>query len=223
MRAFLPAGTLAVAMLAAALGGCQAPWQRTAAQDAAQDSAAALDAAPSDPLKTAKAAEHAAAKPPGASGDPKNAAAANPASAAAGAAALADDRWVQVVPAPGETAPAKFRWRHFGLEAWLARGTWRPELAASLGDSQRVVATNAAIVLARDSAADARLVPTLVAGIDDVNLRLPLRFAAVEALACIATIEARARWNGWPINKHNFSARRRRPTHPKCTLRCFWG
>ena len=120
---------------------------------------------------------------------------------------LADDRWVQVVAAPGETAPAKFRWRHFGLEAWLARGTWQPELAAALADSQRIVATNAAIVLARRVVADSRVVPALVAAIDDVNVRLPLRFAAVEALSFIATIEARGELERLADQQAQFLAR----------------
>jgi HEAT repeat protein len=231
---------LAAAILATALGGCQAAWRG----NAAQDPAGTTDAAAADPLKTAPATSTAEpAKPPaqtpGAPSDPASAAADNSASAAAGAAALADDRWVQAVAAPTDTpvntapsntapantvpansAPAnpvpsntasintappnavsanipaantaasKFRWRHFGLEAWLARGTWQAELAQALGDSKRVVATNAAIVLARDAVADSRVVPALVAGIDDVNLRLPLRFAAVEALACNPTAAA---------------------------------
>ncbi|HEX4146350.1 MAG TPA: HEAT repeat domain-containing protein [Pirellulales bacterium] len=179
---------LAAAVLIVGLSsGCQAPWRTSAAKDAVAQ-AAAGSAAATDRSKTAPGA--AATKAAGAASDPAAAVVASPESAAAGAAALADDRWVQAVAAPGDPAPLAYRWRHFGLEAWLARGTWQTELAEALGNSQRVVAANGAIVLARDGSVDAGVVPALVAAIDDVNLRLPLRFAAVEALSCIPTTAA---------------------------------
>jgi HEAT repeat protein len=239
-RAMVAATLLATALLATAICGCQTAWHGNAAQDPTSEAAPAADPQKTPPAAPAADQAQAAPKTPNAPNDPHATATPISASAAAGAAALADDRWVQAVAtptdaglansaplstvppntvppntvppntvppntvplgtaptdtaptaaAPTETAAAKYRWRHFGLEAWLARGTWRPELAAALGDSQRVVATNAAIVLARDTAADTRVVPALVAAIDDVNLRLPLRFAAIEALACIPTAAA---------------------------------
>ncbi|HTU27123.1 MAG TPA: HEAT repeat domain-containing protein [Pirellulales bacterium] len=94
--------------------------------------------------------------------------------------------------AASQADAAKYRWRHFGLDAWLARGDWHAELVTALGDPQRVVATNAAILLARQGSSDALLVPTLTTAIGDVNLRLPLRFAAIEALSGIPSQAAHA-------------------------------
>ncbi len=170
---------LGTAILAASLCGCQSAWRGGAAADSLADAAA--DRPPAPPVDksrpdaaTAAAASQAAAAAPGDPTSPALSAAA----VAAGSAALADDRWVQAVPAP-EGPPSKYRWRHFGLEGFLARGSWQAELTAALAAKQAeliaalsdkqaiaatkgavaatnptIVATNAAILLARGGSAD---------------------------------------------------------------------
>ena len=53
------------------------------------------------------------------------------------------------------------------------------------------MATNAAIVLARGGSSNEAVVQRLAASIDDVTLRMPLRYAAVEALGCVPVEAAR--------------------------------
>ena len=182
---------LGTAMLATSLCGCQSAWRGTAAADSLADAAA--DGPPAPPLDQSRPDATPAAAPAQAAtatpGDP-NAPAAGAAAVAAGSAALADDRWVQAVPTP-DGQPSKYRWRHFGLEGFLARGSWQAELTAALADKQPIVATNAAIVLARGGSADDAVVQRLAGSIDDVTLRMPLRYAAVEALACVPVETAR--------------------------------
>ena len=206
---------LGTAMLAASLCGCQSAWRGGAAADSLADAAADRPPAPpvdkSQPDAATAAATQAAAAAPG---DPTSPAL-NAAAVAAGSAALADDRWVQAVPTP-EGSPSKYRWRHFGLEGFMARGSWQAELTAALADKQAeliaaladkqaiaatkgaiaasnptIVATNAAIVLARGGSADGAVVQRLTGSIDDVTLRMPLRYAAVEALGCMPVETAR--------------------------------
>ncbi len=143
---------------------------------------------PLQPLPQAAPSAAVPKLPEGLPTDPATPAAA--ASVAAGAASLADDRWVQAVPTLEEPTP-KYRWRHFGLEGWLARGSWQAELTAALADSQPIVATNAAILIARGGSADEQIVKRLTLTIENVILRMPLRYAAVEALAKVPTAAAR--------------------------------
>jgi HEAT repeat protein len=120
--------------------------------------------------------------------------------------ALADERWVLAVdaarqgamgglstldaarqePRPPETPrPAERpRWRHAGLEELLARPpASRPDLSHALKSEDPVVATNAAIGLARQGSAAG--VDRLAATVRAPELKLPLRRAAAEALGGI--------------------------------------
>jgi HEAT repeat protein len=77
---------------------------------------------------------------------------------------------------------AGHRWRHFELEALVALpAEERPDLIAALEDPDLVVATNAAICLAR--LGDGRGRELLIDAVRDGEFRLPMRCAAAEALA----------------------------------------
>jgi HEAT repeat protein len=194
---------IVIAALFATFCGCQTALHWNAARDPLTDAAVdpKADSPPVEPVtaQTATAGAPAATAPaplasaptnrklPGVFIDHAMAAAANN---AAGAASLADDRWVQAVPTLEEPTP-KYRWRHFGLEGWMARGTWQAEVTAALADSQPIVATNAAILAARGGSTDEQIVKRLTLTIETVNLRLPLRYAAVEALAQVPAASAR--------------------------------
>ncbi len=96
--------------------------------------------------------------------------------------ALADEHWVQAgalaVRTPGSSG---YFWQHHALETWLAAtGDPRPALQAGLASASPIVAANAAILLAR--AGDAAGVERLATTVGNVELSLPLRCAAVEAL-----------------------------------------
>ena len=123
---------------------------------------------------------------------------------------------------PANPVAAKFRWRHFGLEAWLARGTWQAELAAALGDSQRVVATNAAIVLARDGVG--RQPSGAGAGGGHRRRQLCVRRCGLRRSrrwSCAATPAGTDRTCAAGRSADcNFCARLRRPTFRRCTRSC---
>ena len=77
------------------------------------------------------------------------------------------------------------RWQHRGLEDLLAGpAAERPDFLAALGDSKAVVAANAAIALAR--LGDPAGVKVLMAAIRTTTHPLPMRCAAIEALAGLA-------------------------------------
>jgi HEAT repeat protein len=91
--------------------------------------------------------------------------------------------WIRAVrPPQGDSSEPDYRWRYPALEELSARGArQRPEWHRYLTDEDPVVATNAAIALARsgdDSGAE-RLVEAARAP----GINLPMRCAAVEALA----------------------------------------
>jgi len=88
--------------------------------------------------------------------------------------------------APSGEAPGDYRWRHVGVEEILGRPVERrPDLRAALSSSRRVVASNAAIALARLD--DAAAVPVLTAAVHSTELNLPGRRAAAEALGDLTT------------------------------------
>ena len=79
---------------------------------------------------------------------------------------------------------ATFRYRHAGLEEFMAGpAARRLELPELLADSDHNVAATAAVALARQG--DARAAPRLAAAIDEEQLPLPARCAAVEALGLL--------------------------------------
>ncbi len=140
------------------------------------------------------------AKDPPSSGLSKGAAAkmANPAAstpppsaATADRAALAHGEWIQAVErfsAEAEDAEplrdASFHWRHPPLEDLLGRPTAdRVDFRPLLADKDPVVAGNAAIGLARQG--DAGGAERLAATVRAREMRLPMRCAAVEALAAL--------------------------------------
>ncbi len=78
-------------------------------------------------------------------------------------------------------ATAGFRYRHAGLERWMARpATERSGLPELLSDRDPNVAVTAAVALARQG--DAQAAPRLIAAIEDETVPLPARCAAIEAL-----------------------------------------
>ncbi len=95
---------------------------------------------------------------------------------------LADDHWVQASALSIRTpSPAGYFWQHHALEAWAAaRGDHQAVLRRALAGGQPVVAGNAAILLARTG--DTTVVEPLASVVGNVELNLPLRCAAVEAL-----------------------------------------
>ncbi|MBS0210759.1 MAG: HEAT repeat domain-containing protein [Planctomycetes bacterium] len=104
--------------------------------------------------------------------------------AAALADRLANDAWVLTLPDPLRGAP-RWRWRNQAIEIVESPAPPTPDqLAPLLKDRRMMVATNAAIMLARqgDDAGREVLLRTTRAA----ELRLPLRRAAAEALAAIA-------------------------------------
>ena len=105
---------------------------------------------------------------------------------------LARNEWARAVPFGGSpyVDPGKppgretFRWRHPGLDSLLARpAASGVDLHPFLADSDPVVATNAAIGLARSG--DDRSAPRLAAAVRAVDQPLPLRCAAAESLALL--------------------------------------
>lgn len=97
-------------------------------------------------------------------------------------AAVALDAWIALAPQPSMEPEAGFYWRHAGLESLLASpADEHPDFAAVLDSENGVVATNAAISLAR--LGDARGRDRLVQSVRDSSLRLELRCAAAEALS----------------------------------------
>lgn len=101
------------------------------------------------------------------------------------AAALDSDAWIPAMAnEPASVSGIGFRWRHPALESILAHGTGRPsELKAALDDNDPVKAANAAIALARLSDRSGR--ERLLDAVRAARLRLPLRLAAIEALAAL--------------------------------------
>lgn len=74
-----------------------------------------------------------------------------------------------------------YRYRHAGLEQLMVGpAARRGELPGLLGDQDRLVASTAAIALAREG--NPKAAPRLIAAIEDDQLPLPARGAAVEAL-----------------------------------------
>lgn len=105
---------------------------------------------------------------------------------------LQSETWFEAVrpaaqerEAAGSTRSA-FRWQHPGLEQLANRPPpRRPDLEALLSLDERTVRINAAIGLAREG--NAAGVEVLVDAIRDVQLALPMRRAAAEALGGIAS------------------------------------
>jgi HEAT repeat protein len=88
--------------------------------------------------------------------------------------------WIHAV----DQSPSPYRWRYPNLEELLSRpAESRPNLPEFLGDADAVVATNAAIGLAR--LGDGRGAQRLAVAAASPDLMLPMRCAAVEALASI--------------------------------------
>ncbi len=138
--------------------GCHLPWQIRSGEDPTEA-----------PKKPTAALDATVAKAEGQQPDlPK---------------ALTDDRWIQASAfALREPGPSGYFWQHQTLEAWVATdGGHRAELARALANANPVIAGNAAILLAR--AKDATSVERLALSVSNTELRLPLRAAAVEALA----------------------------------------
>lgn len=104
---------------------------------------------------------------------------------------LSDDRWVMNVRplVPGVGDP-KERWHHPALDATLALRASRPDLTPALANPNPVVAANAAVIVARWRAGEP--VAELTAAARNVNLRMPLRLAAIESLGSIAAEEAKS-------------------------------
>ena len=142
--------------------------------------------------------------------------------------------WIQAVPPiDAETPASPYHWRHPGLEDLLGRpASQRVDLRPLLADKDPVVAGNAAIGLARfgDSCGAERLAATVRAA----ELRLAMRAAAVEALACLSGPEVlpllRELTDQYGVRKRPAPARPRRrslthpcrrppfpPTSPSCT------
>jgi len=98
------------------------------------------------------------------------------------AVALASDAWILgVALKPGET-PSEYHFRHPELEqAATLSSNSRTALRTALTQPNSVVATNAAILLARQG--DDAVVPRLLAAVSDARLKMPLRRAAAESLA----------------------------------------
>jgi HEAT repeat protein len=87
---------------------------------------------------------------------------------------------------PGKVVPeaAKFRYQHSGLEQFMARpAAEQTGMAELLSDGDRNVAVTAAIGLARQG--NVKSAPRLIAAIEDDELLLPARCAAVEALGVL--------------------------------------
>ena len=150
--------TVLVCVWAAALG-CHLPWQLRSSEESPDKSA--KQATPSTSGETAKSDAPRSELPK----------------------SLADDRWVQASSfALREPGPSGYYWQHQSLEAWAAAGgDHTAELTRALADANPVIASNAAILLAR--ADDAAGVDRLASTVGNTELRLPLRNAAVEALA----------------------------------------
>ncbi len=97
---------------------------------------------------------------------------------------LADDLWVLSITKPGATEEPPFRWRNAALETWqLQAADPRTELERALHERDRALATNAAILLARNGTVEAA--PVLLQAIQDPTTKLPQRRAAAEALASL--------------------------------------
>lgn len=98
-------------------------------------------------------------------------------------APLTLDLWRAYSPQPSMEPGAGYYWRHTGdLESLIASPVAEhPDFAALLESENGVVATNAAISLAR--LGDARGRDRLAKSVRDTTLSLPLRCAAAEALA----------------------------------------
>jgi HEAT repeat protein len=100
--------------------------------------------------------------------------------------ALTQATWVvnAAAPAAGENGVPVYYWRHTGLDQLLAVAPKdRCDFAKELASANPIVSANAAIALARlknDQGID-----RLAAAVRDSQLRLPLRRAAVEALASL--------------------------------------
>ncbi|HWB11262.1 MAG TPA: HEAT repeat domain-containing protein [Pirellulales bacterium] len=94
-----------------------------------------------------------------------------------------NDGWNPAAASESPFDPSEgYRWRHFELEALVALpADERPDLVAALEDPDPVVATNAAICLAR--LGDDRGRELLIDAVCDGQFRLPMRCAAAEGLA----------------------------------------
>jgi HEAT repeat protein len=99
------------------------------------------------------------------------------ADSAMSAAGAEGDSPIFVEPKAG---PSPFRWRHAGLEELDAR---RADLCGLLADRDAVVASDAAIGLARSG--NARALPRLCAAAREAGLPIAMRCAAIEALAAL--------------------------------------
>lgn len=106
---------------------------------------------------------------------------------------LTQDAWVHgVQPSHAIARQPSYRWRHAGLDVLLARPhSEGPDLHAALNHSSAVVATNAAIALARRG--DPAGAEQLAAAVRADQARLPLRCAAAEALGGLKHELARLR------------------------------
>jgi len=91
---------------------------------------------------------------------------------------LAQAQWTRNMPESQSSPP--WRWRHAGLEELLARHV---DLSGLLADRETVVATNAAIGLARSGSAKGA--ERLLAAVRASDLPTAMRAAAIEALAAL--------------------------------------
>lgn len=155
------------ASLALVLAGC--PWWPQDRQPG--PTLTNLDPPPSSPRPGASE------KPPGATSPP--------ASGSTIEQLLAKDAWARTAPSlRAEASPDTKRWQHYELEELLLQPEPpRRQLQASLQNGNPVVAANAAIALARMG--DPTVADRLVAVVRIPTLKLPIRCAAIEALASL--------------------------------------
>ena len=97
-----------------------------------------------------------------------------------------DDAWIRATRPQEENAGALgYRWRYPHLEELLTGPDNRlPRLDAALRDQDPIVATNAAIALARRGDTSAR--EQLARAVGTPDMKLPIRLAAAEALGALA-------------------------------------
>ena len=141
--------------------------------------------------------------------DGKTAASVAESSLARARKALAEPIWTHYLPSrDDDPSEVHCRWQHHGLDGVLFRSpAERPDLRRLLGDSDPVVAGNAAIGLAR--LGNAAGVRQLVALIRDADRTVPMRCAAVEALAGLAEPSAVETLRALSAEFGNFEPRRR--------------
>lgn len=124
--------------------------------------------------------------------------------------ALAEPIWTHTLPSrDDDPLEVHYRWQHHGLESVLLRpaAAARDDLFRLIRDADTVVAGNAAIGLAR--LGNAAGMERLVAVVRDTDRALPMRCAAVEALAALGGPPPLAMLRDLLDEYGNFEPRRR--------------